>query len=430
MAGIQKKGNVWVAFWADRATGKRVKRSTGVHVKPVKGKDAPGTTARQLEQLARAAAQGMEQTARGGSQLAVQRALEAVQAVAAGMGMETGMSYTVREWAERWLGTQREKKSYPLKKKAMSRFLELVPVSVADGALGAVTLAHVQDYVVAALDEVGAGTVERDLEEVGAMFNRAVSEGILRSNPARSAGVPQWARAEDVQQRRPFTPAEIAQILRDFPGEWPDMVLASLLLGGQRLGDVATLRYEQIDTEAGLVRLRTQKTRLGMTKPLIKPLAAMVERRRVAGKDLSPYIFPWAAARFAQAGGASSKLSLEFCALLRRHGILRAVDDAGLVRQYKRRHRISEVSFHSLRATAVSMLAMLGYDRAMVHYIVGHAPSTTEERHYLRLSPETEGAALQRLLQAIIGGEATQQLDKQEGALPVERDSEAGGARA
>lgn len=58
---------------------------------------------------------------------------------------------------------------------------------------------------------------------------------------------------------------------------------------------------------------------------------------------MSHYVFPIAAMRHVQAGGRSSKLSLEFTTLLRTHGLIGERD----VLERDRR-QLSEKSFHSL----------------------------------------------------------------------------------
>lgn len=65
---------------------------------------------------------------------------------------------------------------------------------------------------------------------------------------------------------------EVKTILNQFPGEWPDMVHVCLYTGGQRLGDIATMKWEQINMDGGLISMRTEKTRRRMNKPLIAPL--------------------------------------------------------------------------------------------------------------------------------------------------------------
>lgn len=50
--------------------------------------------------------------------------------------------------------------------------------------------------------------------------------------------------------------------------EWRSMVKTCLYTGGQRLGDVATLRWSQVDEKRGVIRMTTQKK----GKPLMIPI--------------------------------------------------------------------------------------------------------------------------------------------------------------
>ena len=105
------------------------------------------------------------------------------------------------------------------------------------------------------------------------------------------------AKAEK-QERDIFTLEQLKLIFEKFPGKWPDMVAVTLLLGGLRLGDVATLQWRQIRWEAGLVEVTAQKTNRGMTKPLIPALRRILERRQQADfMGGAGAVFPYAAAR-------------------------------------------------------------------------------------------------------------------------------------
>lgn len=56
-------------------------------------------------------------------------------------------------------------------------------------------------------------------------------------------------------ERRAFTMEEVKRLTEILPGEWPDMIRVCLYTGGQRLGDIATLKWEQINLEGGLISM-------------------------------------------------------------------------------------------------------------------------------------------------------------------------------
>lgn len=90
--------------------------------------------------------------------------------------------------------------------------------------------------------------------------------------------------------------------------------------------------------------MTAEKTKQRMNKPIFVPL---IERR--LKKQVSEYIFPLTAMRYAQTGNRVSKLSSEFNNFLKRHGFIEPEKEtkAGTKRN------VSELFFHSLRAIAL-----------------------------------------------------------------------------
>lgn len=387
MAGLIKRKNTWFACWW--SNGAQVRKSTRVHVNPTPGDG--GMNSRALKKLAQTTADAMEAGAKG--LLSQQAALAAVRAAFGAKEKEE----TLEGWAEKWLQSQRSKKSYPVCRKAISRFIELLP-EARGLPLRAVTSAMVDDWGKRLLDHVSGSTVDRDAAEVSSMFNRAVAERLIEANPARGFRLPCWAKAEKME-REIFSLEQLQVIFRDFPGEWPDMVAACLLLGGLRLGDVAMLKWEQIRWESGLVLLTAQKTNRGMSKPLIPALSKLLNKRKNSGMmGGGVYVFPYAAARMAQAGGKTSKLSIEFGKLLEDYGLRKSKNERLSAGESKRVGVMqSALSFHSLRGNAVTFLLDGGVPPEMVRLIVGHDSPEIERIHYYKPSKERQAAAMQKL---------------------------------
>lgn len=387
MAGLIKRKNTWFAVWW--LNGHQVRKSTRVHVIPTPSDG--NMNARALKKLAQTTADAMESGSKGA--LSQQAALAAVRAAFGANEQEE----TLEGWARHWLSTQRSKKSFAVCRKAIERFLELLPEAVGL-PLRAVTPAMVDDWGKRLLDHVSGSTVDRDAAEVSAMFNRAVAERIIDTNPARGFRLPVWARAEK-QEREIFTLEQLRVIFEKFPGEWPDIVAVTLLLGGVRLGDVVALKWEQVRWDLGLVMVTAAKTNRGMSKPLIPALKRILEKRRNDGlMGGMGYVFPYAAARVAQAGGKTSKLSIEFGKLLEEHG-LRQTKRQRVESGEKRRVGVMQavLSFHSLRGTAVTFLLDGGVPPEMVRLLVGHDSPEIERIHYYKPTAERQAEAMAAL---------------------------------
>ena len=90
-----------------------------------------------------------------------------------------------------------------------------------------------------------------------------------------------------------------------------------------------------------------------------------------------------AAMRHTQAGNTCGKLSMDLHELLKQHGFIENIDKSSL--QGNRRQQ-AELSFHSLRATAVTALRLAGVPSDLCRFIVGH-DSEEIQRVYFR--PDT-----------------------------------------
>lgn len=385
MAGLIQRGNTWVAVWWQNET-KQIRKSTRVHVKPTARDN--GMTAKQLKALAQRVADGMEGTAR--ANVSLELAVSAVRASAVGCSVKP---ITVSEFSKTFLDARKERKSFNNSKTAVESLLRLMP-ACADLPLARFTAGMAEDYIRACLDEVGGSTINRRVSELSTMFNRAVKDRLIESNPFCGCIVPKWAVNES-KEREPFTREELQRILTDLPNEWPDMVAVCMLLGGLRLSNVATLEWASIDFERGLVKVTALKTNKGMTKPLIKPLRALLERRRAVGGEWSQYVFPYAQLRYAEAGDKSSKLSIEFTELLIKHGII----ERAPVEEKKagKARRFNSKTFHSLRTTATTFLLDCGCPAELVRHIVGHDDPNIERAHYYKPQSEVQGGYMAKL---------------------------------
>lgn len=130
-----------------------------------------------------------------------------------------------------------------------------------------------------------------------------------------------------------------------------------------------------------------------MNKPIIKPLERVLRRRKEV--SISKYVFPIAAMKHSQGGGKSSKLSLEFTDFLEEHGFIEKKKE-----QKGDRRELAEKSFHSLRATAVTVLRLAGVPADLCRFIVGH-DSEEIEKVYFRPQNEEVNKAVGFLAQGL-----------------------------
>lgn len=114
-----------------------------------------------------------------------------------------------------------------------------------------------------------------------------------------------------------------------------------------------------------------------------------------AGDDPSAPLFPEASAVVAKDGNVG-RLSQQFYAILVVAGMAkeRGREETGM--GHAQRRTVSEISFHSLRNTATSLLKNAGVPAAVAMDIIGHE-SEAINRHYTHTEAATKRAALRKL---------------------------------
>ncbi len=175
--------------------------------------------------------------------------------------------------------------------------------------------------------------------------------------------------------------------------EWTGIILAGLYTGA-RLRDIAQLGWQNVDLEAKELRFVTGKTGRQMHLPIAAPLLAYLQELPSSDEPRAP-LFP-NAYKVAIAGGSDSRLSQQFHDILVSAGLAedRGKEKTGNGRAKKR--QLSELSFHSLRHTATSLLKSAGVTEAVAMDIIGHN-STAMSRHYTHVGTDEKRRAVDKL---------------------------------
>ena len=236
--------------------------------------------------------------------------------------------------------------------------------------------------------ELSRSTANLGVKVLRICLGEAVRQGLLAVNPAVRVKLLKSAKES---KRRAFTLHEIRRILRACAdnAEWRGLVLFGLYLG-QRLGDLAKLTWRAVDLDTGEVAFSTRKTdgasccrfcnRSAITclhcqRATTQTLSSSRERRAQSARLLCRI--------------SSGKFSLR-ADLLNRAGH----KSTGKGRNQAR--EASEISFHSLRHSAVTMLKAAGVSDFMAREIVGHE-SAAICRQYTHLTTDDKRAALLRV---------------------------------
>ncbi len=195
----------------------------------------------------------------------------------------------------------------------------------------------------------------------------------------------------DRHQRRAFTLPELKKLLAVASDEWRTAILLGIYTG-LRLGDVQALTWTNLDLQAKELTIRTQKTGRVQILPLAAPLLRHIETLP-AGDDPKAALCP------AFEGKPVHWLSNQFYELLASAGLVQSRGDhqkkAGKQGRSARR-QMSDLSFHSLRHTATSLLKNAGVSDVVARDLIGHE-SEAISRSYTHIDAETKRAAVEKL---------------------------------
>ncbi len=254
------------------------------------------------------------------------------------------------------------------------------------------TKADVAKYRDGVQTRTSVATANKSLKYLRVALGAAYKDGLAQDNPAAKLDVLK-RREADRAARRPFTVKELKTVIGHASGEWRGIILFGLYTG-QRLKDIARLTWEHIDIENEELRFVTAKTGRRMSIPLAGPLLAHLQTMN-AGDSPSAPLFPDAHA-IASKEGSDSRLSQQFHGILATAGMAksRTKEDTGVGRSQRR--PVSDISFHSLRHTATSLLKNAGVPEAVAMDIIGH-DSEAISRHYTHVESKAKRSALRKL---------------------------------
>jgi integrase len=297
---------------------------------------------------------------------------------------------SISSWCETWL----QAKDIETSKSTHTRYAHIVEGFIdCIGQKARRDLSTLQPTDIARFRDRQANELSRSTANLGVRvlrvcFGEAVRQGLLPVNPAVRVPV---LKMRDKSARRPFTLAEIKRILKACGEnqEWRGLVLFGLYIG-QRLGDLARLTWRAVNLETGEIAFTARKTGRRIVLPLVQPLVDYLSALP-ASDNPGAHIFPNAAVH-----KSTASLSNQFRGILAEAGL---VDPRGHQKSKQGRsvaREPSEISFHSLRHSAVTMLKASGLSDVFAREIVGHE-SAAVSRHYTHLSTDDLRNAMQRL---------------------------------
>jgi integrase len=381
MASLRKKDRSDYYFACfNGPDGRRVQRST----KQVKRKQAQAV-ANEWEKASRLA---------GEKRLGEAQARRVVADIYQAISNEPLRSAVAREFLLKWAETRKVDtalRTYQAYTQVIRDFVK----SLGERAgldISQLTKADVAKYRDEVLKRTSVANANKSLKYLRVALGAAYKDGVAQENPASKLDTLR-RREADRAERRPFTLKELKNVLAHASGEWKGIILFGIYTG-QRLKDIARLTWQNMDIENEELRFVTAKTGRRMSLPLASPLLAYVQTMP-AGDDPSAPLFPDAHV-LATKEGSDGRLSQQFYAVLVAAGMAKGRTKEETGKGHSQRRTVSEISFHSLRHTATSLLKNAGVSAAVAMDIIGHE-SEAINRHYTHIEAATKRAALRKL---------------------------------
>jgi integrase len=243
-------------------------------------------------------------------------------------------------------------------------------------------------------DRMSAVSANLSVKVVRIAFKSAIRERLVAENPAAKEFIDPIKRRNENQRRRAFSVPELQRLLTAAGDtEWKGLILAGLYLG-QRLGDIARLRWTHIDLEHAEVSIFTEKTGRAQIIPIATPLLRFMTEELPVHDDPAAPLFPRAHESVQRLRRVGS-LSRQFHELLVRAGLV-APEECDAKEEGSKRRIVHALSFHSLRHTMTSILKNAGVNSAIVMDVVGHQ-STAISTHYTTIDSEAKRRAIERM---------------------------------
>lgn len=250
----------------------------------------------------------------------------------------------------------------------MSRYYGVVGKSLlaflGDVDVSTVTPADLLRYVEAQLAKPRTPQgVNADIRHIRALGNFMAENEVL---PARNPFNRLRLLREVQKPVRYITPAEFAKVLEAEPNPRLQKIYWAGIVTGLRLGDVLSLRFDEIDFNRKLISRVTSKTGRTVVIPLHPALeeilAAEHMRRKVNGGNLSGCVWP--------RKYSVSRVSHQFTVAARKAGLPEGI------------------SFHALRRSLGTYLALAGVSVFSVQRLLGHSDVGLTSKFYVSLESQ------------------------------------------
>lgn len=297
-------------------------------------------------------------------------------------------SRSLRDWCVAWLDAKRIESAETTASRydgIIARFMDYLGRK-ADRDIASLTASDVGGFRDSLARDLSRSSANLAVKTLRVCLGSAFKQGLVTSNAASKVDK---LKARGESQRRPFTLKEITRVLKAAEGsEWDGMTLLGIYLGA-RLTDCARLTWRAVNLETETISYVAKKTSVRLSTPMAQPLVKFFTSLPAPDEPDAP-IFP---KLFTKSG---SNLSKGFRIVLADAGLAEPPNKLSTGRGRHASRKISELSFHCLRHSFVSILKATGASEAVAMALAGHETKAISQQ-YTHMDDATLRAAMNKM---------------------------------
>lgn len=302
---------------------------------------------------------------------------------------------TLGAFLDAWLADVVRRDAEPKTYEGYAYMVGMIKPSLGKVPLDKLAPQHVQKLLNELLErggDRGQGLSPRTVQYARATLRRALGQalkwGLVARNVATLVEPPRSRRAEV----RPFTEEESRALLAAAKGDRLEALYAVAITLGLRQGELLGLRWEDLDLDRGVLRVRQQLQHMKREQPTLKGLKTRASRRDL---DLPARLALHLRAHRARQAAERERKGEGW----RDHGLVfpsavgTPLTPRNLVRRFQdllRRAGLPARRFHDLRHTAASLMFERGLEATTVQRVLGHSSIAVTNDTYLHLMPRVK----------------------------------------
>jgi integrase len=266
--------------------------------------------------------------------------------------------------------------------------------------LKTLTPAHVRGFYRDRLDAgLSSATVRKMHVVLQKALDQAVSDGLIPRNVAKGIKLPQTNKKEI----QPLTPEQTRALLDTARGDKLEALYVLAIATGLREGELLALKWEDVELEDAVLRVRHTLTRTG-SRVTLGPPQTKQSRRSVGLTE-----------RAVEALRAHLSRQLEkmerMGSLYRPGGLVFANETGGIINPSNLRNRsfkpllkragLPDIRFHDLRHTCATLLLSRNVNPKIVSEMLGHSSIAITLNTYSHVLPTMQDSAVRALEDAL-----------------------------